>query len=110
MSKCWYVLSSRLQHSRFLLEMALLATILISPVVSFAQVFTATLSGVVSDPSGAGVPAATLTIRKADTSETRQTTSSSDGRYTFLSWFRGRMRLRLRPLALSDMWKRARLW
>ena len=63
MSKCWYVLSSRLQHSPFLLEMALLATILISPVISFAQVFTANLSGVVSDPTSAAVPGASITIR-----------------------------------------------
>ena len=47
-----------------------------------AQVFTATLSGIVADPSGAAVPDATVTIRNVDTSDTRQTTSGSDGRYT----------------------------
>ncbi|HEY3835135.1 MAG TPA: carboxypeptidase regulatory-like domain-containing protein, partial [Bryobacteraceae bacterium] len=50
---------------------------------SYAQVFTATLSGVVSDPSNAAVPGATVSIRKLDSGDTRRTTASSDGRYTF---------------------------
>lgn len=51
-------------------------------VPSFAQVFTATLSGVIGDPTGATIPGATVTVRNVDTSDTRRTTSGSDGRYT----------------------------
>jgi hypothetical protein len=46
-----------------------------------AQVTTATLSGIVSDQSGAAVPGATVTIRNVDTDVTRTLTTDGDGRY-----------------------------
>jgi len=47
-----------------------------------AQVTTANLSGVVTDPSQAPVPGATVVARNQATSETRETTTNADGRFT----------------------------
>src|SRR5260370_15274183 len=49
---------------------------------SLAQVFTASLSGLVTDPTGAGVPNASVKIRNVETNDVRQTQTGSDGRYT----------------------------
>ena len=51
--------------------------------VSFCQVFTASLSGVVTDPSGGGIPGATVHIRNLETNDARELQSEPDGRYTF---------------------------
>jgi hypothetical protein len=47
-----------------------------------AQVSGATLSGIVTDPTGALVPNATITIRNTDTGATRTVTSNSEGFYS----------------------------
>ncbi len=60
----------------------LLTGTLFTAQLSRAQVFTATLSGLVADPSSAAIPGAAVTVRNVDTSDTRKTTSSADGRYT----------------------------
>jgi len=49
---------------------------------SFSQVFTATVTGVVTDPSGGVVPNATVTITNTGNNQTRTTTSSTNGSYT----------------------------
>src|SRR4051794_14669201 len=49
----------------------------------FAQVFTASLSGLVTDQSGASVPAASLRVRNLETNDTRELQSGPDGRYLF---------------------------
>jgi len=46
-----------------------------------AQLATATLSGVVSDPSGAGIPAAEVTLRSTLEQASRQTLTDSTGTY-----------------------------
>jgi hypothetical protein len=46
----------------------------------FAQ--TTSITGTVADPSGAVVPAATITITNLDTGAQRSTASDSQGRYT----------------------------
>jgi hypothetical protein len=48
-----------------------------------AQVFTSGLSGVVTDPKGAAVPNASITIKNNERGDTRETKSSGDGRYVF---------------------------
>ena len=45
---------------------------------------TATLSGVVADPSGALVPAATVTLTSSEKGITRQFITAADGRYSFI--------------------------
>src|SRR5215469_4848837 len=57
----------------FLLSLLLAATL-------FGQ--TTYLTGTVSDPSGAVVPNATVTVTNLDTGAQRTTTSDSQGRYT----------------------------
>ena len=47
-----------------------------------AQVSGATLSGTVTDPSGALVPNASIQIRNADTGATRNVNSNADGFYS----------------------------
>lgn len=49
---------------------------------ALSQVFTATVTGVVTDPSGGVVPNATVTITNTGNNETRTTTSSTNGSYT----------------------------
>ncbi len=48
-----------------------------------AQVTTGTVKGVVSDPNGAVVPGAKVTITRKSTSESRTTTSSDSGNFQF---------------------------
>jgi hypothetical protein len=83
MLKCRFVQSSIRLYTRCVPSLILfgVAFYLASP--SLAQVFTATLSGVVSDPSSAAIPSAAVTIRNVESGDTRRTTSSADGRYTF---------------------------
>lgn len=50
---------------------------------TFAQTFTASLSGTVSDPTGAAVPNVSLQLVNVDTHATRDTTTGPDGTYTF---------------------------
>ena len=47
-----------------------------------AQVFTASLSGLVTDPTGAGVPNASVKVRNVETNDVRQAQTGSDGRYS----------------------------
>jgi hypothetical protein len=58
-----------------------LAFVLMTPIV-FGQAFT-TLTGVVTDPTGGIVPAATITVVNAQTGAKRETVSNDAGAYTF---------------------------
>ena len=49
----------------------------------FAQLGTAGLSGTVSDQNGASVPNARVVVKNKATGQTRETTTSEDGVYTF---------------------------
>src|SRR5262245_28616696 len=53
--------------------------------IGFAQTPTATLSGVILDPSGAAVPEAQVVARNADTGAARSATTDADGRYSISS-------------------------
>ncbi|MDQ3062650.1 MAG: carboxypeptidase-like regulatory domain-containing protein, partial [Acidobacteriota bacterium] len=44
---------------------------------------TGTFSGTVTDPQGASVPGATVTIRNTGTNQSRTTTTSEEGRFVF---------------------------
>ncbi|MEZ5345427.1 MAG: TonB-dependent receptor [Pyrinomonadaceae bacterium] len=50
---------------------------------AFAQSGTSSISGVVTDQTGAAVPGATVTISNTATGFTRNTTTSNDGSYSF---------------------------
>ena len=57
--------------------------LLLACVSASAQIFTAGVSGVTTDPGGAAIPNANVTARNTGNSESRQTKTSDDGRYTF---------------------------
>lgn len=58
-----------------------LSLFLVCASVALAQLTTGTISGTVSDPSGAAVPGATVTVKNVDTGISRTTTTGPTGRY-----------------------------
>ena len=62
--------------------LSLVAVILALAITSFAQEFRATLTGRVSDPNGAGVPGAKVTVRNLQTNEEKVATTEEEGNYT----------------------------
>src|SRR5664279_3990769 len=63
----------------------LIAGLLSSPALLFAQVDTATLRGTVKDPSGATIPGAKVSIEDAETTAVRTTVTNDAGEYTVTS-------------------------
>src|SRR5438093_618221 len=61
-----------------------LAFLVLTCSVSYAQ-FTGNIQGVVQDPSGAGIPKATVTLVNAATQVTATTVTDSGGNYRFVS-------------------------
>jgi hypothetical protein len=59
--------------------------LLLTPVVFWAQGIFATLTGVITDPSGAVIPNASVQLVDAASGSKRVTTTDSDGYYTFAS-------------------------
>jgi hypothetical protein len=68
-------------RSRKLATPAVLGLLLVLPLVAIAQVTTATIVGKTTDPSGADVPGAKVTVRNVDTGLTRTVTAGEDGNY-----------------------------
>ncbi len=56
---------------------------LLLPTLLPAQVFTGTISGIITDPNAAAVSGATLRAKNEATGETRTVTSNAEGLYTF---------------------------
>ncbi len=71
--------SSRIRFGALLFWMALA---LITGLPCLGQVFTATVTGVVTDPTGGVVPNATVTLTNTGTNDKRTTTSAGNGQYT----------------------------
>lgn len=61
--------------------MIALLCVLLSSVLVFGQGTSATLSGTISDPQGAVVPGATVTIKDTDTGQQRQVQTNESGYY-----------------------------
>ena len=61
----------------------LLALLLLTVTAAFAQSFTATLSGTVTDPSGAIIPNAKVTITNPKTGVARTVTTDANGNWSF---------------------------
>ena len=57
--------------------------LLLASLPALAQVFTGTITGVVTDPGGAPVSGATVRLKNEATSEPKQVTSGSGGNYIF---------------------------
>src|SRR5260370_30003933 len=56
--------------------------VVVHPNILTAQVGTASLSGFVTDPSGAGIPSATVTLESVSEKYKRTTTTGTSGQYT----------------------------
>src|ERR1700682_1747006 len=68
---------------------AVLGLCLLSVPASLAQRFNAAISGTVTDPSGAAVPSAELTLTSVETGSVAKTSSGQDGLYAFPNLQRG---------------------
>jgi hypothetical protein len=67
---------------RFSAIAALAAALCAAPAI-YGQATTGTISGTVTDASGASVPAAAVTVRNLDTNVSRNAATESDGRFRF---------------------------
>ena len=72
------MISQRLFSASFCLAM-----LLVSSATIFGQLGTAGVSGLVSDSNGAFVPQARVVVKNKATGQTRETTTSGEGIYTF---------------------------
>src|SRR5258705_142922 len=70
---------------------------------SFGQTVQGVIAGAVSDPSGASVPDATVTITNVGTNASQTTTTGSDGSYRFSLVPPGTYVVEVRPLILRDL-------
>jgi hypothetical protein len=73
-SRCWY-----------LTALFIFSSLLALTSIARAQQASATVNGVVSDPSGAAIPDAQINLINVNTTIVRSTKSNSDGAYAFLN-------------------------
>jgi Carboxypeptidase regulatory-like domain len=66
-------------HRRPILGLLLLLSFALLPEAARAQTVNATISGVVTDPSGAAIPNVAVTLTAVSTGAVAQTTSDSSG-------------------------------
>src|ERR1700681_691989 len=78
--------SARKVSMSIIKTLKVVAAVLLSfAVCAFGQSIFATLTGTVSDPSGAVVPNANVTMKNEGSGDIRKTVSNSDGYFTFSS-------------------------
>ena len=70
-----------LKKITFLLSAMLVSLAMFAGAV-FAQQITATVTGTITDPAGAVVPGATVTVTSVDTALVKTVTTNDDGNYT----------------------------
>ena len=83
--------------------------ILLSPARLPGQQATTSLSGTISDASGALVPSATVTITRGSTGETQKTTASARGLYRFEQLTPGTWTIKVNATGFGDQTKVAEL-
>src|SRR5690242_17027203 len=74
----------------FFLLFVVMTNILICPVRTFAQFDSATLTGVVSDPTKAVISGAKIRVINEDTNVEVAASTNTEGRYTFANLHPGR--------------------
>jgi hypothetical protein len=75
--------------------------VLVCSALVFGQATTATLSGTVSDPQGAVVPGATVTVKDTDTGQQRQAQTNESGYYRVTSLPPGNYEVRVERQGFS---------
>jgi Carboxypeptidase regulatory-like domain len=80
-------------RSHRLFALALLTLVLALAPAAFAQTDRGSITGTVSDPTGAVVPNAKVTATSLDTGEVREVTSGDEGSYTLAQLAAGRWRV-----------------
>src|SRR5688572_24505881 len=88
---------SALRISTFFLAWALLL-----PSLGFAQV-NGSINGIVTDDTQAAVPNAELILRNTQTGETRHTTTSAEGYFTFADLNRGDYQLSVKAQGFREL-------
>jgi hypothetical protein len=92
MSETKALLTSAIRRSTARIAEALII-FLTSGLLIYAADATASLSGTVSDPTGAVIPGATVVLSNTDTGTDSQTLTSGDGTYSFTALAAGHYRL-----------------
>ncbi|MGH9405312.1 MAG: carboxypeptidase regulatory-like domain-containing protein [Terriglobia bacterium] len=80
--------SAAVTHIRMVVRVLLIFWI--TPLVALGQLSTASLTGVISDPSGAVIPGVQVTAMNVETNTGTQSVTDVHGRYTFLNLQTGR--------------------
>src|SRR5262245_15983984 len=88
---------------RMRLLFAVLVLFLLSGVVTFAQMETATLSGVIQDPKGASVPDAEVTATRIETGTVATTKTNGAGIYFFTGLLPGHYHLIVRKPGFKEI-------
>jgi Carboxypeptidase regulatory-like domain/TonB-dependent Receptor Plug Domain len=78
-----FSLASRASAIWGLAAVLLVLVLLLSPFAAYAQNYAGSVRGTVTDPSGAAVPGATVTLRDVGTNATTETTTTDTGGFTF---------------------------
>jgi len=75
----------RFRYSVFAALLLLVSLLAFGPPPAWAQEASASVNGVVTDPSGAAIPAAQVDLSNVNTGVVRSTTTNSDGAYAFIN-------------------------
>jgi hypothetical protein len=76
--------------------------VLFVPASGWAQNFNATISGMVTDPTGGAIPQAEVTLTLVSTGATNKTTSAGDGSYSFANLMPGTYSLKVSARGFTD--------
>src|SRR5262249_647651 len=79
-----------------------LALLAVTAISTEAQSFTGSISGTITDPAGAVIPNATVTLTAVDTGRTRTATTNSAGEYNFASLPPGAYKIRVEAKSFSS--------
>src|ERR1035438_6955584 len=85
----------------------MLVLALSSPIAVFAQEFRAAISGTVTDPSGAPVPGAKITVTETRTSTKNQAVSDNTGKYNILFLLPGDYDISVQSQGFKDYIRKA---
>src|SRR5688500_4927233 len=80
-------------HSRSSVLFGVAVMLLLSFVNVFGQEYRGTITGIVTDPNGAVIPGATVTVQNVETNVSATATTSDDGAYTFPLLLPGRYKV-----------------